>query len=251
MAAFNQGAVNTAIAASFISNCCHPKVIFVGLDLVGNMGTCSVSLVPDIVSFSAELTTTDVSLRPGETTKVPFTLTNLGSKGSFIFDVTKTSSLISYVIPFSLALDTNATAAGHVIIASRGETSELKKLAVKAVSQSETEDIKEVTLFDIQVSVLSETPPTTPAVKHVRLEAVVPSNRLSIRQGASLEVNFTVTNLASTETFTFHVSCFSCHFFSILSFIQGRDHSFGVYPFICLSVVGLWPKFHKIKRNLH
>lgn len=190
------------------------------------------SLVPDIVSFSAGPSNTDVSLRPGETTKVPFTLTNLGSKGSFIFDVTRTSSLLSYVIPFSLALDTNATAAGHVIIASRGETSELEKLVVKAVAQSETVNIKEVSLFDIQVSVLPETQPTTPAVKHVRLEAVAPSNQLSLRPGASLEVNFTVTNLASTKTFTFHVSCFSCQFFSILSFIQGRGYYFGV----CLSV---------------
>ena len=147
-----------------------------------------------------------MSLRPGETTKVPFTLTNLGSKGSFIFDVTKTAPFLSYVIPFSLALDTNATADGYVVIASRGETSELEKLAVKAVSQSDTVNIKEVTLFDIQVSVLTEELPTTSAVKHIRLEAVVSVNYLSIRPGESLEVNFTVKNLATVETFTFNVS---------------------------------------------
>ncbi|KAJ7382676.1 hypothetical protein OS493_033734 [Desmophyllum pertusum] len=207
VAAFNRGAVNTPITTSFTSNCCHPKVIFAGLDLVGNMGTCSVSLVPDILSFSAQSNTTDVSLHPGDTTKVPFTLTNLGSKGSFSFHVTKTSSLISYVVPFSLALDTNASAAGQVVIASRGETSELERLSVKAVSQSDTVNIKEVTLFVIQVSVLSKGQPTTPALKHVRLEAVVPSNDFSIKPGANVEVNFTVTNLASTETFSFHVSC--------------------------------------------
>lgn len=209
VAAFNKGSVNTSIPASFKSNCCHPKVIFVGLDLVGNMGTCSVSLVPDIVSFRAKPNTTAVSLRSGETTKVPFTLTNLGSKGSFSIRVTKTSSLISYVIPFSLALDANASAAGHVVIASRGDTSKLEKLTVTAVAQSDTVNIKNVTLFDIQVSVLSETQPTTPPLKQIRLEAVAPNNHQSIKPGARLEVNFTVTNLAVTETFTFDVSFLS------------------------------------------
>ena len=209
VSAFNRGAVNTYIPVSFQSNCCHPKVIFVGLDLVGNMGTCSVSLVPDIVSFGAKPNTTAVSLRSGETTKVPFTLTNLGSRGSFSFRVTKTSSLISYVIPFSLALDANASAAGHVVIASRGDSSQLEKLIVTAVAQSDTVNIKEVTLFEIQVSVLSETPPTTPgtqALKQIRLEAVAPNNHQSIKPGARLELNFTVTNLAAAETFTFDVS---------------------------------------------
>ncbi|KAJ7382672.1 hypothetical protein OS493_033730 [Desmophyllum pertusum] len=126
-------------------------------------------------------------------------------KGPSRFHVTKTSSLISYVVPFSLVLDTNVSAAGHVVIASRGETSELEKLFVKAVSQSDTVNVKEVTLFVIQVSVSSKGQPTTPALKHVRLEAVVPSNDFSIKPGANVEVNFTVTNLASTETFSFHV----------------------------------------------
>ena len=204
--AFNKGAVNTSISASFKSNCCHPKVIFVGLDLVGNMGTCSVSLVPDVVSFGAKPNTTAVSLRSGETTKVPFTLTNLGSKGSFSFRVTKRSSLISYVIPFSLVLDSNASAAGHVVIASRSDNNQVEKLTVIAIAQSETVNINEVTLFDIQVSVLSDTQPTTPALKQIRLEAVAPNNHQSIKPGGFLEVNFTVTNLAAIENFTFNVS---------------------------------------------
>jgi len=207
--AFNKGAVNTSISASFKSDCCHPKVIFVGLDLVGNMGTCSVSLVPDIVSFGAKPNTTAVSLRSGETTKVPFTLTNLGSKGSFSFRVTKTSSLISYVIPFSLALDANASVPGHVVIASRSDTSQLEKLSVTAVAKSDTVNVKEVTLFVIQVSVLSDTQPTTPALKQIRLEAVAPNIHQSIKPGGSLEVNFTVTNLATIENFTLNVSFLS------------------------------------------
>ena len=142
VAAFNKGVVNTSIPASFQSDCCHPKVVFVGLDLVGNMGTCSVSLVPDIMSFDAKPNTTAVSLRSGESTKVPFTLTNLGSRGSFSFHVTKTSSLISYVIPLSLALDANASAAGHVVIASRSDSSQLQKLTVTAVALSDTRDFK-------------------------------------------------------------------------------------------------------------
>ena len=209
VAAFSKGAVNTSVPASFQSDCCHPKVVFVGLDLVGNMGTCSVSLVPDIMSFGAKPNTTAVSLRSGETTKVPFTLTNLGSGGSFSFHVTKTSSLISYVIPFSLALDANVSAAGHVVIASRSDSSTLEKLTVTAVAQSDTVNIKEAKLFDIQVSVLSETQPTTPALKQIRLEAATPKSRQSIKPGAGLELNFTVTNLAAIETFTFEVSFFA------------------------------------------
>ena len=98
--------------------------------------------------------------------------------------MTKTSSLISYVIPFSLALDANASAAGHVVIASRSDISQLEKLTVTAVAQSHTVNTKEVTLFDIQVSLLSESEPTTPALKQIRLEAVAPKSRQSIKPGA-------------------------------------------------------------------
>ena len=179
-----------------------------GLDLVGNMGTCSVSLVPDIVSLRAEPNNMFVSLNPGETAKVPFTLVNLGSKGSFSFHVTKIPELISYVIPFSLALETNSSTAGHVIIKSRAETSEVQSLTVKAVSQSNNVNVN---LFDIQVSVLSGAvtqprQPTTPALKHVRLHVIAPVNRLPITPGKRIEVNFTVANLASAENFTFRVS---------------------------------------------
>ncbi|CAH3040735.1 unnamed protein product [Porites evermanni] len=118
---FNQGAVNKSISASFTSDCCNPRVIFVGLDLVGNMGTCSISLVPDIVSLSAKPSNTAVSIYPGNTTKVPFTVLNLGSAGSFSFQVTKAPKLFSYVIPFSLALESNVSAAGYVMIKSLGE----------------------------------------------------------------------------------------------------------------------------------
>lgn len=96
-----------------------------------------------------------------------------------------------------------------MVIASRGDTSQLQKLTVTAVAQSDTVNTKEVTLFDIQVSVLSETEPTTPPLKQISLEAVVPNNHQSMKPGASLEVNFTVTNLAATETFTFNVSFLS------------------------------------------
>ena len=225
VATFSEGAVNTSITALFQSDCCHPKVVFVGLDLVGNMGTCSVSLVPDIMSFDAKPNTTAVSLRSGESTKVPFTLTNLGSRGSFSFHVTKTSSLISYVIPFSLALDANASAAGHVVIASRSDTSQLEKLTVTAVALSDTVNIKEVTLFDIQVSGLPETKPTTPAPKLIHLEAVSPHSHQSIKPGGRLELNFTVTNLAAIETFTFDVSFFATDGgFSVLSFFFAWPH---------------------------
>ena len=87
-------------------------------------------------------------------------------------------------------------------------------LTVTAVAQSDTVNIKEVTLFNIQVSVLSDTQPTTPALKQIRLEAVAPNNHQSIKPGARLEVNFTVTNLAAIETFTFNVSLFGWHVIS-------------------------------------
>jgi len=124
--------------------------------------------------------------------------------------VTKTPELISYVVPFSLTLQTNSSTAGHVIIKSRGETSEVGNLTVKAVSQSNTVNVKEVNLFDIQVSIFTRAvtqprQPTTPSLKHVLLYVASPVNRLSIPLGERAEVNFTVTNLASAENFTFNV----------------------------------------------
>ena len=245
VAAFNKGVINTSIPASFKSNCCHSKVVFVGLDLVGNMGTCSVSLITDIMSFGTKLNTTAVSLRSGESTQVPFTLTNLGSRGSFSFHVTKTSSLISYVIPFSLALDANASAAGHVVIASRNDTSQLKKLTVTAAALSDTVNIK-VTLF--QVSVLSETKATSPALKEIRLEAVAPNSHQFIKPGARLEVSFTVMNLAAIETFTFNVSFswFRWWFFYVIFFLWPHEETIyvlfgGVWRYSYIIRTGVLP----------
>ena len=149
---FNQGVVNKSIVATYTSNCCHPGVLFVGLDLVGNMGTCSISLVPDIVSMRAKPSTTTLSLSPGNTTKVPFKLVNLGSKGSFSFEVTKTPALISYVMPFSLVLKANTSTAGQVVIKSRGEVRKPQNLTIKAVIQPGTVHERKIALFSIQVA---------------------------------------------------------------------------------------------------
>ena len=123
------------------------------------------------------------------------------------------SSITGRVQPSLVSLETNQTTRCLLILtsqqASRGNTSKLETLTVTAVAQSDTVNIKNVTLFDIQVSVLSETQPTTPPLKQIRLEAVAPNNHQSIKPGARLEVNFTVTNLAVTETFTFDVSFLS------------------------------------------
>ena len=203
--AFNQGAVNKAISASFTSNCCHPKVLFVGLDLVGNTGTCSISLVPDTVSLRAKPNTTAVSLYPGNTTRVLFTLTNLGSKGSFAFEVTNAPALISYVTPFTLALQTNATTFGHLVINSRSETIEVQNLTVMAVSQSDEVNVKKVALFSIQVSVLSESGPATPA-DTVSLKANPSTTAVSLHSGDSTKVPFKLINLGSNGSFSFEVT---------------------------------------------
>ena len=146
--------------------------------------------------------------------------------------------MISYVTPFTLTLETNSSTAGHVIIQSRGELSQVQNLSVKAVSQSDNVNVKEVTLFYIQVSVLpwpvkqsttdphspttrirvqpttephisttkTRAKPLTPALKHVRLKATVPYSHFVIIPGGMLKVKFTVKNLASAEAFTFNVS---------------------------------------------
>ena len=221
--------METSVQATFTSNCCNPRVVFVGIDLVGNAGTCAVSLVPDIVLLRAKPNSTTVSLLPGETSKLPFILDNVGSKGSFSFQVTKTPELISYVIPFTPSLESNASVAGHVIINSVGETDEVKNLTVTAVSQSENVNKKIVTLFHILVFVsrgritqpttqsrdlttLASVRPTTTAIKHVRLVATVPFRQVSIIPGETAEVNFTLRNLASAELFSIKVSSCSRSF---------------------------------------
>ena len=203
--AFNQGAVNKAITASFTSNCCHPKVLFVGLDLVGNTGTCSISLVPDIVSLRAKPNTTAVSLYPGNTTRVLFTLTNLGSKGSFAFEVTNAPALISYVTPFTLALQANATTFGHLVINSRSENIEVQNLTVIAVSQSDEVNVRKVALFSIRVSILSDSEPATPA-DTVSLKANPSTTAVSLHYGDSTKVPFKLINLGSNGSFSFEVT---------------------------------------------
>ena len=146
-----------------------------------------------------------MTLYPGETIKVPFTLVNLGSEGSFLFQVTKTSSLISYVIPFSLALNTNASTTGHMVIASRGNTSEEK--------DNKREGCCTVRYCDVKVFVspwgqqITSTPGTsTAALEYIQLQANVPTQKFSLKTGEILKLNSTVMNLAAAETFTFNVS---------------------------------------------
>ena len=82
------------------------------------------------------------------------------------------------------------------MIKSLGELNEMQNLTVKAISQSNSASVKEVTLVQIKVSVL----------KHVQLEVVTPNDSYPLSPGKELEVSFTVKNLASSETFTFLVS---------------------------------------------
>ena len=82
------------------------------------------------------------------------------------------------------------------MIKSLGEVNEMQNLTVKAILQSNSASVKEVTLVQIKVSVL----------KHVQLEVVTPNDSYSLSPEKELEVSFTVKNLASSETFTFLVS---------------------------------------------
>ena len=173
------------------------------------MGRCYVSLVPDIVSLSAKPQTSNVSLSLGEDTRIPFSLINHGSKSSFSFHVTKSSSLLGYVFPFSLTMNTNDSREGHVVLSSYGENSTFERLTVHAVLNTNYVNRKRVTLFDMWVSVLPTTQPTSrpTATKHVSLRVIPPDrNEVSVKPGTSLELNFTVENLALPDTFSFHVS---------------------------------------------
>ena len=83
-----------------------------------------------------------------------------------------------------------------MIIKSLGEANEMQNLTAKAISQSNNASVNEIPLVQIKVLVL----------KHVRLEVVAPNDSYSLSPGQKLEVNFTIKNLASSETFTFLVS---------------------------------------------
>ena len=100
-----------------------------------------------------------------------------------------------------------------MVIASCGNTSEAKTISVRAVAQSDTVNVKEVKLFDFKVFVtpqgqrITSTPGTSTAVlEYVQLQANVPTQKLSLKTGQILKLNFTVMNLAAAETFTFNVS---------------------------------------------
>ena len=99
-----------------------------------------------------------------------------------------------------------------MVIASRFNTSEVKTISVRAIAQSDAVNVKEVNLFNVTVFVtprgrITSTPGTsTAALKYIRLQANVPTHDLSLETGESSKFNFTVMNLATAETFTFHVS---------------------------------------------
>ena len=179
----------------------------------------------DTVSLKANPSTTAVSLHSWSSTKVPFKLINVGSNGSFSFEVTNASALICYVIPSSLVLQTNATATGELAINSRDESERVYNLTVEAVLHSSKVSERKIPLFSIQVSV-SKAPRKTKVLNHLRLEAVMPDDRFSLAPGESLDVNFTIRNLMLDNTFTFHVSCFCFVFFLLLLLFVRNESGF-------------------------
>ena len=119
--------------------------------------------------------------------------------------MTNAPALISYVTPFTLALQTNATTFGHLVINSRSENIEVQNLTVIAVSQSDEVNVRKVALFSIQVSILSDSEPATPA-DTVSLKANPSTTAVSLHYGDSTKVPFKLINLGSNGSFSFEVT---------------------------------------------
>ena len=137
---FTKGQENNSVNASYSSSCCYTRVTIIGLDKVGNMGKCQISVVHDIVNLKGKTgNVTKIVLTPDETTETPFMVTNLGTRGFYSFSahVMQSESMFSYVRPLSFVIEANRSRECHLItMAHRDDICKLRTVTVAATLQS-------------------------------------------------------------------------------------------------------------------
>ena len=189
-----------SVGAVYVSSCCQADVTVVAIDMAGNTGNCRINNAARLrTPFKSNMSDTERKLHLGESIKIPFSFTNLGSRTLFTFEVSKVPSFLSFVSPLSVFLHEEETAQLQLSVTSLPDASYGRtEIDVKAVPRLSNAFANEDRLHLFTASLV--------LLKRVKLIANMTTNQVVVHERKTVSVHFEVTNIMSTETFALKVS---------------------------------------------
>ena len=204
---FTEGISNLSVTAVYTSTCCYPTANIIAVDVGGNTGSCELSAITQVINIKAATKHTELNLVLNETSKLEFKMRNLGIKGTFSLQTSESKHFTGYVTPLNIYLDHQQEARGEVVLTGQKETgSNKERFVVKAVPMKKSINVTHVQLFEISVTVKAKREEKTSLGDEAAIQSLVSNNKVIIRAGAKVTVNFTVINVGSDKEFTFMVS---------------------------------------------
>lgn len=201
---FTKGLANKSVTGIYSSTCCHPSATIIAVDLFGNTGSCELSAVTPIPILSIEVETAALTLQPGQTSKLRFSIKNLGTRGSFTLQTSENSHFTVYVVPSNVILDHKQVVRGELVLTGLKETESNKtSFVVKAVPLINTANVSQVRLFEISLTVGKREKQDSLMGWNVSTDANLKPQ--IIQYGEKAHVKFTVRNIGFAGTFDLKV----------------------------------------------
>ena len=239
VAPFPAGISNKSIAAVYTSTCCHPTASIVAVDQQGNTDVCELSAVTQVINIQTDSKYSKLNVIVGETSKLEFNITNLGTGGSFALQISENKNYISYVTPLNIEMDHREVVRCEVVLIGNRETNETR-LVVKATPLRKEINTQGTLLLQMSVTVQARKKDRPKPSLELNITADLdPKPILIILYGVKFVLNFTVTNNGLAGKFYFKVSfntqlpndeswcIFSCFIKAVVRF-----HTFVGQPFL-------------------
>lgn len=205
---FAAGISNKSTSAVYTSTCCHPTASIVAVDQLGNTGVCELSAVTQVINIQTETKYSKLNVIVGETSKLEFNVTNLGTKGSFELQVSESRYYFGYVTPLNIKMDHKEVVRCEVVLIGNRETgSSETKLVVEAKPLETAPNTQDTRLLQIGVIVQARKVDRPKPSPEWNITADLdPKPTLIIQYRVKVVLNFTVTNNGLAGTFHFKVS---------------------------------------------
>lgn len=208
VAPFPAAISNKSTTAVYTSTCCHPTARIVAVDQLGNTGVCELSAVTQVINIKTDTKYSKLNVIVGETSKLEFNITNLGTKGSFTLQVSENKYYIGYVTPLNIKMDHREVVRCEVVLIGNRETgSNETRLVVEAIPLEKEINTRDTRLLQMDVTVQARKldRPRTSLEWNITVD-LDPKPMLIIQYGAKVVLRFTVTNNGLAGTFYFKVS---------------------------------------------
>ena len=208
VAPFAAGISNKSTPAVYTSTCCHPTASIVAVDQLGNTGVCELSAVTQVINIKTDTKYSKLNVIVGETSKLEFNITNLGTKGSFALEVSENKYYIGYVTPLNIKMDHREVVRCEVVLIGNRETgSNETRLVVEATPLEKELNTQDTRLLQMSVVVQArkEDRPKPSLELNITTD-LDPEPKIIIHYGVNVVLSFTVTNNGLAGMFYFKVS---------------------------------------------